>query len=346
MARSPARPPSMQDVAAAAGVHQTTVSLALRNDRRLPEATRRRIQRIAQKMNYRSHPLVAALVALRRARRPPRFHATLAFVMRTGLYHGLGEQYLAGARATAEQQGYKLDPFVLGEADLSDQRLNAVLRARNIHGVIIAPLPEARGYFNLDWGNFCSVSIEYTFTAPVFDRVVHDNYGGMRRIMDECRRRDVRRVGLVLSTDGHERTQRMNGAAYWVEQRAGFFAAIPPLIQPAWDEGAFTAWHRRHRPEAVVTSNFLLSEVQEWSAQRRLRLGRDLQLVNVNAAAGGPVSGIFQNPLAIGSTAARLVIEKIIRNDRGVPAIPQTTITPGSWVEGTSLRPPRGSTSS
>lgn len=332
----------MQEVADAAGVHQTTVSLALRNDRRLPETTRRRIQRIAQKMNYRSHPLVAALVALRRARRAPRFHATIAFIVRSGLMDSTCERHLAGARATAEQQGYKLDLFALGVADLSEQRLDAVLHARNIHGVIIAPLPEARGHFHLDWGNFCSVVIEYTFTTPVFDRIVYDNYGGMRRIMDECRRRNISRVGLVLSTSGHERTERMNGAAYWVEQKGGaFFAAIPPLIRPAWDEVAFTAWHRRHRPEAIVTSNVFLNHVEEWSARRRLRIGRDLNLVNVNASVAGEVSGIFQNPYAIGATAARMVIEKIIRNDRGVPALPQTTISPGTWVEGSTLRLPR-----
>jgi LacI family transcriptional regulator/LacI family fructose operon transcriptional repressor len=340
MAKSPQRLPSMQDVAAAAGVHQTTVSLALRNDRRLPEATRLRIQRIAQKMNYRSHPLVAALVALRRARRPPRFHATLAFVLRNTQRGPSCALQFEGASEAAEIQGYKLDRFVLGDVDLTEQRLDSVLHARNIHGILIAPLPESHGSFNLAWENFSTVALEYTFIKPVFDRVVNDAYGGMRRIMAECRRRGLHRVGLLLTEDGDERTEHRNGAAFWVEQKAdGFFAAIPPLYPPAWDQSAFEAWHRRYHPEVIVTSNVFLGNVQAWIARSGLGPGRDVHLINVNAAENGPISGVCQNPRVMGATAARLVIEKITRNERGIPEFPHTISSPGHWIEGSTLCP-------
>ena len=331
----------MKEVAAAAGVHQTTVSLALRNDRRLPVATCRRIQRIAKKMNYRAHPLVAALVTLRRSRRPPRFHATLAFILREGQRGPNCMLQFEGALATAEEQGYKLDRFVLGADDLTEQRLDSVLRARNVHGLIIAPLPESRGSFSLDWENFCTVVLEYTFIKPVFDRVVHDPYGGMRRLMDECRLRDLHRVGLLLSLDGHERTERRNGAGYWVEQKAdGFFAALPPLFLPAWSPAAFDAWYRRHQPEVIVTSDFFLPQIQDWIARSGFRTGQDIHLININASPNGPLSGIFQDSYGMGSTAARLVIEKITRNERGIPSLPHTISSPGQWIEGSTLRPP------
>ena len=335
---TPKNPVSMQDIALAAGVHQTTVSRALRNDHRLPSATRERIRKIAEEAGYRPHPLVSALIALRRARHPPRFSATIAFVVHHEL-GTVGEHHLAGARAMAEQLGYKLDVFVLGPTDLSESRLNAVLRARNIHGILIAPLPEAHGHFTLDWERFCVVVLEYTFTTPVFDRIVHDSYGGMRRIMSECRQRGIRRLGLTLTTIGHERTEQLNGAAYWIEQKTGGFTAIPPLIRPDWDTPAFDAWFRRYRPEAVVTSNALLHEVQTWCIDHQLCAGDDIQLINVNAMPAENVSGIVQDHRAIGATAARMVIEKISSNDRAVPLHPQTTHIPGVWLEGATLRP-------
>lgn len=329
----------MQDVARAAGVHQTTVSRALRNDPRLPEETCRRLQRLAEKMGYRPHPLVSALIAQRRARHPPRFEATIAFIVRDALGDA-GQQHLAGARSMAQRAGYGLTLFTLNVGNLTEHRLNSMLLARNVRGVVIGSLIEARGRFELDWSRFCTAVIEYTFDSPAFDRVVHDSYGGMRMILGECRRRGLRRVGLTLATTGHERTERLNGAAFWSEQKADrFFAALPPLIQPAWDHARFGAWHRRHRPEVLVTSNALLPAVLDWCAQQRLRPGRDLQVVNVNANPAEGVSGVVQNHFAIGATAARLVAEKLSHNESGIPLLRTTTLTPGTWHEGNTLRP-------
>ena len=58
----------MQDVADAAQVHRTTVSLALRRDPRIPTATRERVERHAAKLGYRANPLVSALMQLQRRR--------------------------------------------------------------------------------------------------------------------------------------------------------------------------------------------------------------------------------------------------------------------------------------
>jgi len=349
----PTTPPSgplpaiMQDVARAAGVHQTTVSRALRNDPRIPDATRRRIQRIAARLNYRPHPLVSALIAVRRARRRPDFPVTLAFlaqVSRQGHdyqpHQYTYEAHLAGAQAAAAQQGYQVQLFPLNSPGMTEQRLNEILYARNVPGIIVGALPEARGQFALDWRRYCTVVIEYTFTTPKLDRVVHDSYAGMRRIMAECRGRGLRRVGLLLTAGGDERTEYLNGAAFWVEQKAArHFAAIPPLILADWDGAAFARWHRRHRPEVVVTSNALLPELAGWCGRAGWRIGRDLRVANVNAAASGAMAGIYQDPFTIGATAARMVIEKIGRNDRGVPDLRHTILTSGRWVEGSSLGP-------
>jgi DNA-binding LacI/PurR family transcriptional regulator len=339
----------MRDIARIAGVHQTTVSRALRNDDRLPESTRARIRAIAEQLGYRTNPLVAALVAARRQRHPSEFQPTLAYVV----WHDasvreepprrlvLRREYLRGAREAAERQGFRVEEFELGTGGLSEERLNQVLQTRNIHGLILAPLNSARGQYTLNWPRFGTVVIEFTFAEPAFDRVVHDSYGGMRRIMEECRRRDVRRVGLVLSVVGHERTERANGGAYWIEQKADdFFAALSPLILPEWDDATFSRWMRAQRPEAIVTSNDCLEPVRRWCGRHNLTLGGDVQLINVNAIAGSGVAGIFQDPFGIGATAARLAIEKIIHNEWGVPERRQTVLTTGVWMEGATLRPP------
>lgn len=340
--------PQMRDVARLAGVHQTTVSRALRNDLRLPESTRQRIREIAERVGYRTNPLVAALVTARRLRCLREFRPTLAYVVwRDALERAeppgrnlARREYLRGARAAAERQGFKVEEFRIGADGLSEERLGQVLLTRSIHGLLLAPLRRARGSYTLEWGRFCTVAIEYTFADPAFDRVVHDSYHGLRRVMEECRRRDLRRVGVLLSEVGHERTERANVAAYWVEQKADeFFAPVPPLILPHWDAGAFARWMRRHRLEAVVTSNDFLTLVRESWERDGLTPGLDRQLINVNAVPGTGVAGMFQDPFGIGAAAARLAVDKILHNEWGVPERRHTVLTPGAWVEGDTLRP-------
>ncbi|HRP04381.1 MAG TPA: LacI family DNA-binding transcriptional regulator, partial [Opitutaceae bacterium] len=71
---------TLSDVAKRAGVHVTTVSLALRNHPRLPESTRRRIQSLAKRMGYAPDPLLRALVAYRGRVIERRNVPTLAYV--------------------------------------------------------------------------------------------------------------------------------------------------------------------------------------------------------------------------------------------------------------------------
>lgn len=56
---------TIKDLARAAGVSTTTVSLALRDDARISQATRARVQAVAAQLGYSRDPALAALVALR-----------------------------------------------------------------------------------------------------------------------------------------------------------------------------------------------------------------------------------------------------------------------------------------
>ena len=64
MSNTPERRPNMQQIGEAAGVSKSAVSLALRNDPRIPESTRQRIQTIAREMGYRRNPVVDSLLSL------------------------------------------------------------------------------------------------------------------------------------------------------------------------------------------------------------------------------------------------------------------------------------------
>jgi DNA-binding LacI/PurR family transcriptional regulator len=96
-----------------AGVHLSTVSLALRNDARLPATTRQRIQALAQRQGYSPNPLVSILMA-RIRRRDTGYRGTLADLHTTAegtprLSGHVHRNFLAGAKRRGGAQGPRRD---------------------------------------------------------------------------------------------------------------------------------------------------------------------------------------------------------------------------------------------
>src|SRR5712672_334593 len=77
---SPALPPTMQQIADAAGVSRMAVSLALRNSPKISAATAERIRRLAEELGYRPNPMVSALMTQLRHSRDMKKPSVLAYV--------------------------------------------------------------------------------------------------------------------------------------------------------------------------------------------------------------------------------------------------------------------------
>ena len=71
---------TMARIAAEAGVSKNTVSLALRGDRQVTEATRTRIEEIANRLGYQRNPLMSHLMAVLRQQSPVSYRCNLALV--------------------------------------------------------------------------------------------------------------------------------------------------------------------------------------------------------------------------------------------------------------------------
>lgn len=122
----------MRDVAKAAGVDTSTVSLALRNSARLPAATRSRVQAKARELGYRIHPQLAALMAARRAGKPLDRGAPLAFVTSYPTEEGWREfrhyrRLFDGAKSRAGQLGYAVDCLWAADPGISPARFSGIL---------------------------------------------------------------------------------------------------------------------------------------------------------------------------------------------------------------------------
>lgn len=317
--------PVMADVARLAKCDPSTVSLALRDDPRISAATKERVRRAAEEIGYKVHPMVAAWVARKRARRPAQRAVPLAFLTShpPGVAWGRKEhfaQIFEGARERVADFGYRLTEFRLADYRDNPAALNRVWLTRAVQGVIIGPTLQRHSLDGIDWERFSVVTIGYALQSPAVHRVTEDHYIGMKLAFEACLARGHRRIGLAITGRHHSlRRERWLGA-YLVEQHRHL---TPGERVPVLERGeganeerteAAAAWLRLHHPEVV-----LADEPTLWEPLGVPALGFAI-------AGMEPAPGVHENNRGIGRHAADLLVALLQRNERGLPASRQTVL--------------------
>jgi DNA-binding LacI/PurR family transcriptional regulator len=330
------------DVARSAGVHRTTVSLALKGHPRIPVTTQNRIRRIADKLGYSPDPMLSSLVAYRSRNRPAAYRGTLAWLVSSAL--GFDWQDVphfrhsyAGALARARRCGFELELFDLHASGISTDRLAGILRARNISGLLLCPQRTPRAALAFPWETFSAVTFGYGIAEPRLHTVSPAHYLAVRRIMDELRRQGYRRIGLALDGAQNERTDGHNLAAYLVSEDAATHPlAVPPLHAPYTSVAALGAWIERHQPDAIVSgAYYVLDMLRELKIKVPEELGVACPCI---ASPDSGLAGVFEDWEHIGEIAVDVLVAMVNRGERGVPDRPQRLHVEGPWVPGTTLR--------
>lgn len=338
---------TLQDVARQAGVHRTTVSLALRDHPRIPVETRTRVKAVAARLGYQINPLIAALMQSRRLGHPLK-HVTLAYVTnyptRYGwkpLHHDRPD-FFPGAAARARELGYNLEDFWLAEPGMTPARFCDILKARGIHGLIIGRLPPGQRSLELEWSRFSCVALGMTLRLPILHHVTENHYDTVWQAMQRCLERGYRRVGFVFSeaNDSPLVGDRWLGAylrqqlAFPVKDRLPICPAIPA------SEADFTRWFARHRPDALIATH--AKPVLTWLKQMRVRVPHDVGLINLDGLPEGECAGVRYNPGQIGALAVEMLVGLMHRNETGVPRANQhEVLLTGEWYDGRTLPPRR-----
>jgi DNA-binding LacI/PurR family transcriptional regulator len=335
---------TQQDIAKAAGVHRTTVCLALKNYPGIPAETRERIARIAENLGYSPDPMLSALANYRTRLRPQSFHGTLAWLVNssngyTWDYHPHYRDYYQGAVSQARQNGYKLETLDLNTPQMSPERIASILRARNIHGVLLCPQPQANMVMQFPWEQISAVTFGYTLAEPRIHTVTAAHHRHTVQCIRELKSRGYERIGFAFSKEHDLRTDH-NFLSGYLSEELGY--DNPTLPIPAFSESyrrssdKIDEWLQHFRPDAIVTG--------EYQALDHLRplgwqIPRDLGVICPTLPAGTTdLAGIVEDSVHIGAVAVNLLVAAIQRGEKGVPAQPQRVLVEGLWNEGTSLR--------
>ncbi|MDQ8208288.1 LacI family DNA-binding transcriptional regulator [Coraliomargarita sp. SDUM461003] len=344
MPNTPERRPNMQQIGDAAGVSKSAVSLALRNDPRIPEATRLRIQQIAEEMGYRRNPVVDSLMTQLRAGRQPTFQANLGLINCSPV-SDLGQNHTfrrlrEGVLRRAEALGYGIEEFWLQQPDMRPQRLKQIVETRGIRGLILiaalSPDTIDRGYVDF-WYDFACAVIGVTHLNNRLNCASNDQYLTARRATEKVFELGYQRPMLVVPPN--------DDALLEDKFSAGFYSAVRRLspqnqlaVVPLDMDDPSVALQaiRLEKPDVVITNQ---SEFYDILHDAGFSIPRELGLVHLDwHCALANIAGMRQNNRVVGSAGVDLVVGQLQKNEFGSQEFPKVVQIESIWVDGPSVK--------
>jgi LacI family transcriptional regulator len=332
--------PNMRQIAEAAGVSKSAVSLALRDDPRMAKSTRERIRRIADELGYKKNNLVATLMAQLRSPDKVRFQGNLA-LLNCSEHQKLFEwntfrDFKVGIAQRADQLGYGLEEFWVRQSGLKPERLVQILRARSIEGVIFGAVlkPEdiLPGGLEL-WREFSLAVVGMRSPIPGVPCSMNNHFQTVQFALRRVLELGYRRPALVIERSIDNLLERRFSG--------GFVTLIEDLpeadrLRPYWFSreraGEFMEWFDRHRPDVILC---LHEELPHWLRDRGIQVGEDVALVHLDRdPKHAEWAGMEQNNLLVGSAAADVCINQIHRREFGLREHPKLVLIDSDWVDG------------
>ena len=328
---------TLRDIAKEAGSSLAAVSMALRDDPRIPAATRNRVKEAAKRLGYRPDPALSEFISSRWRGGASREGVTLGFLHNSPEAVGGDARIYRGAVARAGELGYKLDTFYTKQyAD--DAALQRVLRARNIRGLLLDMFEPP--CVNLNWSDFCAVNCRLGGFLPPLHTVYQDVVSAIEALWQGAQARGYRRIGfamleydnVVLNDDALRR------AAISLTQNQS--EAVPPLIlkssQDWWHKTP--RWYRKWKPDAVIGMNvaFLRALTMEGGVKVPEEVGF-ARLVTEDGAEIGKVAGLVDPEVSIGRAAIDQLDLCLRTHQYGLPEVRMHHLIEPRWQEGASL---------
>lgn len=339
---------SMLDVARAVGVSKNAVSLALRSDPQISEATRRRILEAAARLGYTLNPTVGHLMAQLRAGAKGGHKATLAIVNANGdrdafRKHPTIPSYVRGCHRAATGKGYSLDEFWMHDPDLTGARLLRIMRTRRIRGAVIVGLMndnQLPAGFEALWENYPCVVTGVRTRSPALSFACTDHHMLALRAVEHAVSLGYRRPALVLDEVIDHLVEGRFTAGYLIAQQV---LPLSRRLRPFHDvtearrrPGVFYQWLEKEKPDVILT---LYHDVKKWVHSFGLRSPQDIGLIQLEWREDhSSWAGMCQHNDIVGEAAVGMLVEMIHNNECGVPPFPRATLIGSTWMAGDTVR--------
>ncbi len=314
---------TLGQIAEKADCSRSTVSRALRNHPQIPAATCKRIQALAEEMGWRPDPEASRLMQYLQQSKQGRIESALALLNDCDDQGRLSRDpyttaLMDGARERAEQLGFHLEEIWLRQPGMTPRRVDGILRARGIHGVLIPPEQQPLPSIELDWDRLAVVATTTTAQPAKLNRVLPDNYYNSGKLMDLVLESGCKRPMLITSHELEIRSEHAPTHMYYGKtQRAGLEALPVFDLDRLSGEERITSLQsliRKHRPDYLIMPDvWVLEYLKEFS---------EIPWATF-AVKSEDAPGIEQRPSAVGAAAVDVLSAHVIRGETGLPAIPR-----------------------
>lgn len=342
-------PATIKDVAQAAGVHFTTVSMALRGHPAIAARTRSRIENVAHLIGYKRNEVFASLSRQRKDHQLTYPIPTLLYlgrVRRVRDFYQMDhhQQLILGAKREANALGYQLKICLVGPASgIAPEALQKYLARTTAAGLIIGAWDPALEVPSVDWEDIPAVKIDSRHVPAPVPFVSFDQ---MKCVIESYRKLSAlgyRRIGLALGEKDEDATDGLHLSGWVVVQNEyPKLAKIPPLLFP--QSGTFPAvvqllkaWLRQHRIDVVMCNWKSIPEMLQTLKDPKLsRLGC---VCLCRGMTQHQIAGITPNLDLVGQRAVSLLGSIIHAPPDKLAASPLTSYVDGTWYDGPSIHP-------
>lgn len=329
---------TQSEIARAAGVSPSTVSLSLSNSPSVNSETREHVLKICEELGYVPDPWLASLAFHSSLGKKSVFRGTLAWLVRgeagydwrkNRMYAG----YYEGACEAAKSRGYNLEIFDFSKFGMNPERLAKILRSRNIVGILLCPQPNADAILDFPWGYFSAVTFGYTLASPVLHSVTDAQHRAMIEVMRRLRERGYKRIAFALGEKMDNRVLHHYLAAYLLEQYAA--GQEPIVCGDNKSKERLQKWIEAQVPDAILVGEYAFRRVLEMGFDIPRSLGVACPALSDRL---GRESGIFVDPMRVGEVALELLVELMSEGQRGEPKVQRRLHVDGVWRQGETVR--------
>ncbi|PTX92205.1 hypothetical protein DB346_25025 [Verrucomicrobia bacterium LW23] len=331
-------------LAEALGLHQSTISLALRDSPRIPAETRQKIREAAERMGYVSNAAAVMLTHRKKASASGRIHSAMAWVNTWGDHSGMYQYkdfsaYRKGARATARKLGYALEEFDVDASPSSLPQLQRILKARGIRGILLPPSKLRLDLSSFDWSTFCTVRIGYSLAYPATHIAAPDQMGNGRLGFEAIMKRGYCRIGWVSSSQGAPGRSHVHEAGFLLAQLDEPMKNRLPLFEfdrqhEAKSFQSLKRWIERTRPDAIFSN---ISNIVQVVRSAGYRVPEDIAVAGTTILDIDATAGIDQRSEEVGSAAIMTLLSHMNANHMGIPSFYIQSLIPGRWMDGDTL---------